>query len=178
MASLEILQLGKKRWALPVLALLARGAVLRAYPLGQTLGCSRAAITGVITHLRTLGLLRKNPGHGHPLRPEFQLTAKGKAVAISAEQVWRQIETDQTLTHIALARWSLPILQRTHHEMRYGQLRRDLAPITDRALSMSLQSLTRATLLIRRVDMEQRPPASLYQSSKQGQALVLPLSQL
>ena len=36
-------------------------------------------------HLIELGLLERNPGYGHPLRPAFRLTELGRTVATLAD---------------------------------------------------------------------------------------------
>jgi DNA-binding HxlR family transcriptional regulator len=168
----EISALQKKRWALPVLALLDQGAVPRAYPLSQQLPCSRTATTEVIRHLLELGYLVPNPGHGHPLRPEFLLSARGHEMARLAQRFWQEIKPEPQTMQAALGRWSLPILYISQQPARFGSLRRQLAPVTDRALSLSLKSLTHADLLVREIDMHQHPPSASYLATSRGQNLI------
>ena len=43
------------------------------------LGLSRSMLTASLTQLIEAGWLQRNPGHGHPLRPEYVLTDAGRA---------------------------------------------------------------------------------------------------
>ena len=43
------------------------------------LGLSRSALAASLAQLQEAGWLRRNPGHGHPLRPEYVLTAGRRA---------------------------------------------------------------------------------------------------
>jgi DNA-binding HxlR family transcriptional regulator len=175
MAIKEILPLCKRRWALPVLGLLAAGHAARIYPLSQSLSCSRMAVKQAMNLLQSLGLIITNSGHGHPLRLEYLLTAKGKSLATKALLLWQNTQNNDDLVRGLYARWSLPILLSSQQQIRFAQIRARLKPITDRALSQSLSGLTKRKLLLRKVDITQHPPASLYQTSRLGQQLISPL---
>ncbi|MBL4597014.1 MAG: winged helix-turn-helix transcriptional regulator [Robiginitomaculum sp.] len=173
MAIDKIILLTKKRWALPVLAVLAEGFHPRAYPLAQQLGGSRAAITQAILYLTELGLLTRHAGHGHPLRPELALTDKAKILAPAAVLAWRRMQENKILIPIYLQRWAFPVLACAVAPTKYAELRRGL-PVTDRALSMSLKSLTQVNLLHREIDTQQYPPASYYRATPLGRRIVAP----
>lgn len=70
-----------RAWALPILAGLHDGVPGRQAPLLTATGASRTAFAQSMDHLIGIGLLERNPGHGHPLRPEFRLTKQGAGVA-------------------------------------------------------------------------------------------------
>lgn len=73
-----------RAWALPILSNLHTGVAGRQAPLLAATGASRTAFAQSMEHLISIGLLERNPGHGHPLRPEFRLTPSGiKAAAIA-----------------------------------------------------------------------------------------------
>ncbi|MBL4617262.1 MAG: winged helix-turn-helix transcriptional regulator [Robiginitomaculum sp.] len=175
MAIKEILPLCKRRWALPVLGLLAAGHTARIYPLSQSLSCSRLAVKQAMDLLQSLGLIMANSGHGHPLRPEYLLTSSGKNLAAKALLLWQNMQNNDDLVRGLYARWSLPILLLSQQQVRFAQIRATLKPITDRALSQSLSGLTKRKLLLRKVDITQHPPACLYQTSRLGQQLISPL---
>ncbi|MCF6293523.1 MAG: winged helix-turn-helix transcriptional regulator [Robiginitomaculum sp.] len=176
MAIKEILPLCKRRWALPVLGLLAQGHAERVYPLSQSLSCSRLAVKQAMDLLQSLNLLVINSGHGHPLRPEYLLTTSGKTLAAKILLLWQNTQHDDDLIRVVYARWSLPVLLLSQQQVRFAQIRATLKPITDRALSQSLSGLTKRKLLLRKVDITQHPPASLYQTSLLGQQLISPLT--
>ena len=66
-----------KAWAMPILLNLYDGVPGRQATLLAATGASRAAFAQSMEHLIKIGLLERNPGHGHPLRPEFRLTQLG-----------------------------------------------------------------------------------------------------
>jgi DNA-binding HxlR family transcriptional regulator len=165
------LALTQKGWALPVLAMLAEGVAPRAYTLSRALGgASRAAITDGILHLVELGLVQMNTGHGHPLRPDFWLLPAGEQIAVSAHQIW---ETAQRLeaTDFVRRRWSLPLLQGLAQPAGFSALAERLAPITDRALSLSLKQAVAGGFARRDVLADRFPPATLYRQLGKGRLL-------
>src|SRR4051812_3041544 len=77
-------RLAHHRWTLPVLAEIARSRGSRVAALTGTLGVSRESLRRTLAALQTEELVVRNPGYGHPLRPEYLLTARGEAVAPAA----------------------------------------------------------------------------------------------
>ena len=74
LASLTVLV--HHRWALPVLGELYRDDGAKFVTLVHRLNVSKDSLARTLEHLRTLDLAVKNPGYGHPLRPEYVLTHK------------------------------------------------------------------------------------------------------
>ncbi|MGH2451320.1 MAG: winged helix-turn-helix transcriptional regulator, partial [Candidatus Limnocylindria bacterium] len=66
------------RWAAPVLAELDRSRGSRFVTLSNRLALSRESLRRTLTALIDAGLVMKNPGYGHPLRPEYILTERGR----------------------------------------------------------------------------------------------------
>ncbi|MEM7563663.1 MAG: winged helix-turn-helix transcriptional regulator, partial [Pseudomonadota bacterium] len=110
----------------------------------------------------------KSSGHGHPLRPEFRLTEHGLLVADWARTLngLARSEQDHTLFR---AKWSLPLMQSLPEEKRFSDLRRDLVPVTDRALSQCLSRLTSNHWLNRTVSLEVSPPSVSYHPTRTGE---------
>ena len=121
-------------------------------------------------HLLGLGLLYRNPGHGHPLRPEYRLTAFGEELAEWAAQLdgLASRSSDRALLR---NKWSLPLVGCLSREQRYADLRRALAPVTDRALSASLHRLTENAWLQRLVSQGVSPPRVSYRTILLGEKL-------
>lgn len=142
-----------RAWTLPALALIHEGVPARVSPLAAAAGASRAAMAASLTRLEELALLQTNEGHGHPLRPAVRLTRSGKRVAGAAVELMTSLRTD---AHQAIARktWPLPVLAVLDRDHSFGELRRELAPVTDRALSQTLKALQLAGLVVRAVDDE------------------------
>lgn len=165
-----IVNVCSKAWALPVLGAMGRGVPGRQAALLTATGAGRSAFAASMAHLIALGLVHRRGGHGHPLRPEFELTDAGQALAGLASDAMHQVTTrdDQALLRRT---WSLPVIAVLSQEDSYGEVRRALTPITDRALSQSLQGLERAKWIERQVDVAARPPKPIYLTVGVGMGL-------
>ncbi len=62
------------RWSVPILAELHRQRGSRFVTLARTLGMSRESLRRTLAALIESGLVGRNPGYGHPLRPEYVLS--------------------------------------------------------------------------------------------------------
>ncbi len=161
-----LVNISARAWAIPILAQLHAGVAGRQAPLLAATGASRTAFSQSMGHLIDLGLLERNPGHGHPLRPEFRLTALGIAAAKIAHNVHKTTSPDD---RVLLRRsWTLPILATLHRPRPFGEIRQTLGPITDRALSQSLRSMEAHDWVDRRVDETSRPPKPMYCAINRG----------
>lgn len=126
----------------------------------------RASLDSLIKH----GLVAPNPGYGHPLRPEYLLTAAGERIA----PVCLRLDTvlaAGAIRDLGLRKWSMPVLDALRDgPRRFGELSLVLAGATDRALSRSLADLEKGLLVSRSV-LAARPPASLYAHTGTGREL-------
>ncbi len=163
----ELVKLCSRTWSLTVLRLLAEGVPGRTSPLAAAAGCGRTAMQASVVHLVELGLLENNPGLGHPLRASYRLTGTGERVACWSLSLHGMVipGTDQLVLR---SKWSLPLISCLPVETRYGELRRQLEPVTDRALSLCLSQLTQRRLVSRRVSTAHAPPAVSYRLSNVG----------
>ncbi len=156
-----------RAWSLSILALMHRGTPGRQATLLAASGAGRTAFSQSLWHLVDLELLEKNPGHGHPLRPEFRLTAKGAEIAIFADRVGSLVH--QPFEHSLLRRmWTVPVLIVCQGPRYFGEIKNHLAPITDRALSQSLKQLEAKAWLRREIETSSRPVRSRYQATNAG----------
>lgn len=155
-----------RAWALPILAHLHAGIPGRQAPLLAAIGAGRTAFAQSMDHLITIGLIERNPGHGHPLRPEFRLTQMGISAAKLAGQINRVSKEED---HDLLRRsWTLPVLASLKSSHHFIEIKRDLSPITDRALSQSLKTMEARNWVCRQVDEITRPPRSRYSAISTG----------
>lgn len=168
-ADADLLALTSGRWLAPLMGRLdgqggARFAELLA------LGLSRSALAASLAQLQAAGWVRRNPGHGHPLRPEYLLTEKGRPIAVFAAKVMATrkrlgLEPGQ------MPRWSLPIVSRLSGERaRFSALRQSLRPVTPRALSLTLKQLLSADLVDRALE-DDFPPIPIYGLTGRGSRL-------
>lgn len=158
-----------RAWALPILSNLHEGVAGRQAPLLTATGASRTAFAQSMDHLIEIGLLERNPGHGHPLRPEFRLTELGKTAAAIANKIHRVSRNED---HQLLRRsWTVPILTSLSTPNHFNGIKRDLVTITDRALSQSLRTMEDRNWVRRDVDDAARPPRSIYSAVNLGGAI-------
>jgi DNA-binding HxlR family transcriptional regulator len=159
------------RWALPVLAEIDRTQGSRFVTLSRKLDIASDSLRRTLAALEVDGLVERNPGHGHPLRPEYLLTERGVIAARVAASVLASLPGDQD---IVLKKWSLPVLARLQEPQRFSELRTALPGATARALTLALKDLQAAGLVRRRVS-HGYPPAVAYEATRRG-ARVVPLA--
>ncbi|WP_121063739.1 winged helix-turn-helix transcriptional regulator [Chachezhania antarctica] len=160
----QLVNITSRAWSLPILASLGAGTPGRQAPLLAATGANRTAFAQSMAHLVALGLVERTPGHGHPLRPEFRLTAAGAGVAVMAQRILSVGEGAELLRRT----WTVPVLAVCQRPRHFSQIKRDLGPITDRALSGALKQLHGHRWLQRETDTEQYPPRPLYRAANAG----------
>jgi DNA-binding HxlR family transcriptional regulator len=139
------------RWALPILAELYRDDGCKFVTLVNRLGISRDSLSRTLEHLQTLGLAVKNPGYGHPLRPEYVLTPSGQLIGSDALKLMNQLR-DLGISEVALKKWSLPVTLAVHMGFeRFSALLEVFSNLTSRALTISLRDLETNGLIQRQV---------------------------
>lgn len=156
-----LVKVAARAWSLPILAHIAEGVPCRPAPLVAATGAGRTAFSASLAHLIELGLLERNPGHGHPLRPEFRLTALGEEMAGIASRIV-SLAGDGPEAPLLRRAWTVPVLAVTARPRVFTDIRTQIAPITDRALSQSLQQLEDREMVRRDVDLAARPPRPSY----------------
>jgi DNA-binding HxlR family transcriptional regulator len=173
-----LIELFHNRFAVPILGELSvRGGGGRVVELASALGASRGGVAGALRSLTDRGLLTRNVGHGHPLRPEYLLTSAGEAVATEAGRIVTLVGRWAIQDH-AFRKWSLPVAYGLGEQgARFSELRSRLPGITDRALSDALRTLVTARLTIRSVEPS-HPPRVLYLPTGKARDLLDPLRRL
>ena len=134
------------RWALPILAELQHSNGCKFVTLVMRLDLSKDALSRTLTALLEQGLVMRNPGYGHPLRPEYILTAAGQQIGVQVLELMQTLERLE-VTDVALKKWSLPILLVLQDHTRFTDVLEKLPGLTTRALALSLRNLTQAKLL-------------------------------
>ncbi|HEX9965015.1 MAG TPA: winged helix-turn-helix transcriptional regulator [Allosphingosinicella sp.] len=166
----DLRSLTGSRWLAPLLAVASREAGVRPAALVARLKISRSMLATTLDQLLRKGWLMRNPGHGHPLRPEYVLTEAGRPVGAWCERVMEErrhlgLEADR------LGRWSLPLVARLDRRWeRFSWLEARLSPISPRSLSLGLKQLIEARLAERRLEVA-FPPIPLYGLTGRGQRL-------
>ena len=159
------------RWAVPTLAALEQfGGGAKFITLQKELLASRDSLKRTLTALIDAGLVVRNPGYGHPLRPEYLLTLSGRILAPACRalvETLRRLEIED----VGLRKWSLPLA----HALattggRFNNVRQALGDVTPRALAQALRDLQDAGLVQRRL-IDDNPPRTEYELTPRGRRL-------
>jgi DNA-binding HxlR family transcriptional regulator len=172
-ADLKALTAG--RWLLPITAHVGAADGSRFAAMLASLGLSRSMLAASLAQLIEAGWLARNPGHGHPLRPEYVLTAAGRPIADFAGRVMKARDM-LGLAPDDLSRWALPAAARmAQGPVRFSELRAALAPVTPRALSLALKQMEAAELIDRAL-AGTYPPTATYALTRRGKRLAAALA--
>jgi DNA-binding HxlR family transcriptional regulator len=166
--------LGRGRWTTHLLADLAVHRGARFVELTHRLELPRDSLVRTLHAADAANWIRRNPGHGHPLRPEYVLTREGARLAAGVAELLAA-QAQLGLSPGALTRWGLPLIQVIGAgQSRFNEFARNLASATPRAISQSLQTLAGHDLVLREVS-DGRPPGSLYCLTSNGKILAAAL---
>jgi len=166
MSTNELVALFHHRWAAPALAILAERGGARFAELQRKLDVGRESLRRALEALLELDLVRRNPGYGHPLRPEYLVTSAGKEAGGACARLL-STAPDQDLL---LRKWSVPTLAQLDGPRRFSELRAALPAVTPRALALALKDLEAGGLVEREV-LATRPPSTIYRASRSGRRL-------
>jgi DNA-binding HxlR family transcriptional regulator len=147
------------RWTLPILAEIERTRGSRLATLNGRLRAGGDSLRRTLRSLDELGLVTRNPGYGHPLRPEYVFTPAGRRIGPAAAALVRELAGRED---VGLKKWSLPVLAALEEPRRFSELRAALPEATPRALALALKDLQAAGLVSRRV-LGGYPPSTLYE---------------
>ena len=171
-----LIRLTHRRWALEILGALAEENGAKFITLMNRLGLSRGGLSSALKELVKLGLVMKNPGYGHPMRPEYILTPEGALIAERYLQFRKSVKAaDRPLL---LKKWPLPIVAATgRKQQRFGDLTARLPGITNRALALTLKDLQSHRWVERRL-VDSYPPQPVYALTPSMQNMWLQISSL
>src|SRR5215213_354009 len=144
MSTAALIALFHHRWAPPALAELARRDGVRFVELQNRLGVGRESLRRALDALLELGFARRNPGYGHPLRPEYVVTEPGRGTGAACARVLAAGDPD-----LLLRKWSVP---------------------TPCALALALSELELGGLVEREV-VASRPPFAVYRTTAAGRRI-------
>lgn len=160
-------QVFARRWAVPILAQLAGEGGCKFVSLASNLEGSRASLKASLGLLDTLGLVIPNSGTGHPMRPEYVLTERGKMICEPAAALVRALDRAGELES-GLKKWSMPTVHVVHGGAdRFGDIVRALSSATDRAVSLALSDM-QGSMYIDRNLVDGRPPFNVYRLSRKA----------
>jgi DNA-binding HxlR family transcriptional regulator len=169
----RLTSLFRRRWACPVIAELHRLEGAKFITLVNKLESNPGAMRQALEELIELGWIRRNPGYGHPMRPEYLLTRSGEKIAPACADLDATIRA-LSVEDVALRKWSMPALHAIGEgPTRFTEVVRALPGATDRAVSLTLKELGN-TSIVERTLVPGPPIASLYAPSPTG-LTILPI---
>jgi DNA-binding HxlR family transcriptional regulator len=154
------------RWSLPVLAEIGRTGGIRFATLTGRLGVAGESLRRTLAYLQEEGLVSRNTGYGHPLRPEYVLTPPGRDLAPRARKLHSALAGRED---VGLKKWSVPVLAELDEPRRFSELRAAL-PASPRALALALKDLESAGL-VRRTVTSDRPPQVRYAATRSARPI-------
>jgi DNA-binding HxlR family transcriptional regulator len=143
----------------------------------HALGVGRDSLRRALDELVDLRLIARNPGYGHPLRPEYLVLPAGALLLPACVDLMQALERLRA-TETGLKKWSMPVVHALGADSRrFSELRVDLPRITARALTLALKDLVAAGLVERTVT-DAFPPSTSYRLTRAARPLLAPLDRL
>lgn len=166
-----LIELVHHRWNIPVIAELHRRSGAKFITLVNSLNVSRDSLAASLDDLIDQGLITRNTGHGHPMRPEYLLTADGKAIGAHCLSLAR-LARQRKETDLAFRKWTLPLVAAIGDEVRrFNEVRDLLHGATPRAITIGLKSLLERSWAARTL-IDDYPPAAGYELRPKGQQVL------
>lgn len=166
-----LIELVHHRWNVPIIAELHRQSGAKFVTMVNHLGVSRASLSTSLADLIDLGLVRKNTGHGHPMRPEYLLTRRGERIGEQCMKLTRTLQQSDE-TDLAFRKWTLPLVAVIGEETRrFNELRSQLDGATPRAITLGLKSLLHQRWAARTL-IDEYPPAAGYRLMGRGRRVL------
>ena len=159
-----------RKWSIVVLAELKRQGGSKLVTLQNRLNIGPSALRQTLEFLIEREVVVRNPGYGHPMRPEYILTDAGRPVAEKCKALVDAVE-DRKVLRLLLMKWALPtLLTLSDGGRRFNELRESTATATSRALSLFLKEAQAAGVVDREVTSDY-PPSAEYQLSTKAKRL-------
>ncbi len=169
---LPLIELAHHRWNIPIIAELHRGSGAKFVTLANRLSAPRGSLSASINDLIEQGLVMRNPGHGHPMRPEYLLTPTGAAIGEQCSRLARLVER-RNEDDLAYRKWTLPLVAAIGaRARRFNELRSLLgARATPRAITLGLKAIQSAGWAERSI-IDAYPPAAGYALMPRGRRVL------
>jgi DNA-binding HxlR family transcriptional regulator len=158
------------RWGPPILVELHRTAGSKFITLVQRLGAPKDSVQRTLGALIDAKWVERNPGHGHPLRPEYLLTREGDRIARICSPLLRELR-EGSLEEVGLKKWSMPVVFALRQgPQRFSELKAELTGVSSRALTIALKDLVERRVVERTVS-DGYPPAVVYRLEEHARSL-------
>jgi DNA-binding HxlR family transcriptional regulator len=165
-----LITLTHNKWSLPIIGQLYSTDGGRFVTLMRKLDIFSDSLTRTLQLLVDHEWIAHNPGYGHPLRPEYILTERGKAIAPQCHHLWEKAKR-MDITEVAQRKWTYPVIYMLCDGCyRFSHIQATLSPVTAKALAQVLKELENGELIERDVSAAY-PPQVTYQLTIMGQQL-------
>ena len=173
-----LIDLAHHRWNIPVVAELHRRSGAKFITLANSLGASRSSLSTSLNDLIEQGLVMRNPGYGHPMRPEYLLTPHGDDIGDQCLRLARLLERRDE-ADLAYRKWTLPLVAAIGARVkRFSEVRTALGEqATPRAITLGLKSMLSVDWAERSL-IDDYPPAAGYALMPKGQRVLELVSEL
>lgn len=166
-----LISLVHHRWNVPIIAELYRHSGAKFVTLLNHLQVSRGSLSASLFYLRDLGLVRKNEGHGHPMRPEYLLTQQGLAIGSECALLVQTLRHNDEID-LAFRKWTLPLVVAIgKSRLRFNELSSSLGNATPRAIATGLRYLLQYGWVNRNL-IDEFPPAAGYELTPGGRRIL------
>lgn len=159
------------KWSVPALAALHElGGGAKFVTLQSSLGTTRDSLRRTLAFMAGGGLVTRNPGYGHPMRPEYVLTPAGRRLAPACARLVKTLEQLKA-EEVGRRKWVLPVaLALATAGGRFNRMRAALGGVTPRALASALRDL-RGAGIVERLLVDDTPPRTEYRLTRRGKRL-------
>ena len=159
------------RWAIPILAEILRNQGIKFIYLHKKLVVNKSVLSKTLQELIKNEYIIRNPGYGHPLRPEYILHQKSLSIAQSCLDLYNQL-VDAEFLDLLKSKWNLPILSVLQlNQLRFSEIKQSLGNITSRSLILALKHLEEMDYLKRTVSYDY-PPIVQYKTRKKTEVII------
>lgn len=167
----QLISLVHHRWNIPIVAELHRNQGAKFITLVNRLGVGRASLSASLQYLIQLGLVQKNVGHGHPMRPEYLLTASGVSIGPDCLALFQTLQR-RNEADMAFRKWTLPLVSVIGNQLtRFNDLKAALTEATPRAITLGLKTLIQRRWAVRTL-IDEYPPTAGYELRPEGQRIL------
>ncbi len=157
------------KWTIPVLLRLQSDNGSKFITLVNTLNVSRDALSRTLEDLIDSGLVERNKGYGHPLRPEYVLTDAGHRAASELGALYATLKKYNLVDIVIGSKWALPLIGCMDQERGFNELKK-LLEATPRAIALALKELASAGIVNRKLT-DGFPPQVSYELSRIGESI-------
>ncbi len=167
----SLIALVHRRWNIPILAELHKKSGAKFVSLANALDVGRASLSASLNDLIDLGLVARNTGHGHPMRPEYLLTERGRELGGACSELIQGFRTAADVD-LGLRKWTLPIVATIGDDVcRFSEVKNALSIATPRAITLALKAMSERNWL-RRTLIDDYPPTAGYALKPKGRRIL------